>query len=327
MNEWLLASIILAFGTLLNAFCSGMETAFFRVAKLRLLLDAREGGIRQQGLLWLSHRPSLVVATLLIGVNIANFLISLAIVQFSNHLIGGGHAAEVIITALLTPLLFIYADLLPKSVAFAAPYALLKTWSPALFVLMALLFPFAALLWATSQLLARILRESPQVTQQNLARKELAKVFDEGHAVGILRPTQRKIAQEIVTAGQRRIASALILPQRLPRISIDSPKIDALRAAAMRKCPMVLVEDNIAGRPLLGYITVLDIKLNTEDGLPPVRPLLQLSSEESHITALHKLCSTGERIAKVTGRGGALLGFILADRLAQELRETDWQGS
>lgn len=323
MSLWL-STLLLVLGTLLNAFCSGMETAFFRVAKLRLLLDAKQGGFWAKARLWLCRRPSLVVASLLVGVNLANFVISYAIVKISDRLFAGSYGTEVAISILLTPLLFIYADLLPKSVAFAAPYGMMQRWTPVLFVLIALLFPLSALLWALSQLLTAVLGESPQTTQENLARKELTKVFDEGQAVGILRPAQRRIAQEIVTAGQRRVSNSVVLAHRLPRVAMDAPKVDALRAAAMRKCPHILVEDTLPGKPLLGYVTVLDIKLREGNELPPIRPLLQLSSEETHITALHKMFSKGERIAKVVGRGGAVLGFVLSDRLANELNDAEW---
>ena len=62
-------------GMLLSAFFSGAETGFYRVTRVRLVLDAMGGDWIASRLLSLTNNPTLFVATTLIGNNLANYLI------------------------------------------------------------------------------------------------------------------------------------------------------------------------------------------------------------------------------------------------------------
>ena len=68
-----------------SAFFSGTETGFYRVAKVRLVMDAKSGGWVSKALLWIANHTSLIVATVLIGNNLANYLISLSLVLLSSR--------------------------------------------------------------------------------------------------------------------------------------------------------------------------------------------------------------------------------------------------
>jgi Mg2+/Co2+ transporter CorB len=84
---WVFAMLIL--GVLLSAFFSGSETGFYRVARVRLVLDGMGGDTLSRFLLFLTNHPALFVATTLIGNNIANYLVSLAVVIFAQQLFTG----------------------------------------------------------------------------------------------------------------------------------------------------------------------------------------------------------------------------------------------
>ena len=65
---WLLILMWLV-GIFLSAFFSGTETGFFRVTRVRLMLDGLGGDPFARALLWLTNNPALFVATTLIAVN------------------------------------------------------------------------------------------------------------------------------------------------------------------------------------------------------------------------------------------------------------------
>ncbi len=90
----MLVIALFAVGLLLSAFFSGAETGFYRVTRVRIVLDALAGDRIARGLLWLTNRPYLFVATTLVGNNIANYLTSLAAVMGAQRLYGGGRWAE-----------------------------------------------------------------------------------------------------------------------------------------------------------------------------------------------------------------------------------------
>ncbi len=53
-------------GLLLSAFFSGTETGFYRIARMRLTLDAIGRDQTARRLLWLVNHPSIFVATTLV---------------------------------------------------------------------------------------------------------------------------------------------------------------------------------------------------------------------------------------------------------------------
>ena len=178
--------VMLAVGVLLSAFFSGSETGFYRVNRVRLVLNSRDGDWVAWGLLQLTNNPSLFVATTLIGNNLANYITSLAIVLIAQGFFAPhSHVAELVAPIVLSPILFVYGELLPKRLFLMAPNRLVRRGGP-LFLLFVLIFaPVAALLWALGRLLQYLLGESPERVRLTLARKELSHVFDEGQEVGI----------------------------------------------------------------------------------------------------------------------------------------------
>lgn len=312
---------LLICGVLLSAFFSGCETGFYRTPRIRLTLDARSGAWAVRVLEVLVRRPSLFVATLLVGNNLANYMVSIAIVQTAAWLWRSDDLfVELGAPVLFSPLVFVYGELLPKSVFFLAPYRFLKWCSPLIAVCTVLFLPLSALLWVVSMLLAKVLGESPQQTQQALARTELHQVFEEGHAAGILQPELRSLAQGLIASADRTVAQYATPVARAPRVGIDSPPAAAIKLAAEKKSPLVLVEENTAGRPIVGYVRAADLRMGSAAKLHPIRPLLVISNKTPRIAALMELRTRREPIAAVANPRGAWIGLVAASRLAGDLR-------
>ena len=182
--------ILLVVGILLSAFFSGSETGFYRVTRVRLVLDARGGSLIARWLLWLTNNPSMFVATTLVGNNLANYLTSIAIVLLAGAYFGENtYVVEIVAPILFSPLVFVYGELMPKHLFFQAPNKLLRLGG-VLFVWFTLLFlPLSMILWVLGRGLQWLVGESPERVQLRLARKELQQVFDEGHEAGILEPS------------------------------------------------------------------------------------------------------------------------------------------
>ena len=127
--------VILLFilGMALSAFFSGSETGFYRVTRVRLVLDGLGGDWIARSLLWLTNNPTLFVATTLIGNNLANYLTSLSIVIGTSLILGGNsYLAEMFLPIALAPFVFVYGELMPKNLFYAAPNMLLRNAPPKL---------------------------------------------------------------------------------------------------------------------------------------------------------------------------------------------------
>ncbi|MDA7903960.1 DUF21 domain-containing protein, partial [Mariniblastus sp.] len=110
----LITILLLLLGIFLSAFFSGCETGFYRASRVRFVIAGLDGDLISQYLIKLFNNPTLFVATTLIGNNVANYLTSLAIVLLAQQMTGS-NAAEMLAPILLSPLLFVYGELLPKN--------------------------------------------------------------------------------------------------------------------------------------------------------------------------------------------------------------------
>ena len=312
------AVILWLFGLGLSAFFSGSETGFYRVTRIRLVLDALEGDRIAKGLWWMINRPALFVATSLVGNNVANYVTSLATV-IGVHSLEWPSTMEFVAPLILSPVIFIYGELLPKQLFFQAPYRFLRRGGP-LFLGCGVLFaPFSAVLWGFSKLLELVMGESHQQVQLRLARRELQSALDEGREVGVLTPAQRQLAQGLFSAAGESVMDFALPPQRMARARLGMAKDDVLRLARRQRSPVLPVEDTTRERNLVGYLRVVDVKLGPNVELREVRPLLAISAAERHLNALMKMHAAGETLAKVVDEEDNLVGLLLLQRLVEPL--------
>jgi len=315
-----IALALAAVGLFSSALFSGSETGFYRAGRLRLVLDALGGDHVSRGLVWLTNLPMLFVATVLVGNNAGDYLTSLAIVIGVGLLIpDGGHAAELIAPLLLAPVLFVYGDLLPKSLYLQAPNRLFRRSGPLLLVFVVLFFPVSALLWGLNRLLGRLLGESPEPIRLTLARRELRRVLEEGHEAGILHPAQRSLAQGIFAVAKRPVTQFVTPLGKLPRARRDMSKEDVLGLARRYRIAVVPVESAEVAGELSDYVRVIDLGLGASDQIGPLRPLLEIPETATHLSALMQMHSAKESLARVVDSRGATMGIVAADRLHEPL--------
>lgn len=308
-----------AVGLFLSAFFSGSETGFFRVARVRLVLDALGGDPVARGLLWLTNHPSLFVATALVGNNLANNLTSLAIVIGTQATIGGGsHAAELIAPLVLAPVLFVYGDLVPKTLFLQAPNRLLRAGGPLFLFFVVLFFPVSVMLWGLNKILAWVVAESPERVSLTLARRELGRVLEEGREAGILHPAQQGLARGIFTLARQGVTRYATPLKDLSRARTDMVREDVLRLAKRYRVSAIAVEDHDTSR-LVGYVRVVELELQGSDWLGTVRPLLEIPSAATHIDALTRMQNAEESFAQVVDAQGRTVGILTTENLREPL--------
>ena len=315
-----LALILMAVGLVLSAFFSGSETGFYRVTRVRLVVDALGGSFISRALLWLANRPTAYVATALVGNNLANYVTSLAVVIGAQQLFPrGGTAVNLLAPVVLAPVIFILGELLPKNLFFEAPNRLLKRCAPPLVVCGVLFAPVTLVLWAFSLVLQKLTGASPQEVRLKLARRELRDLFTEGHEAGILRPVQRTLAQAmLVVAGQplQRFASPA---GRVVRVTTTMKKSDVLRIAQRHGRTLLPVEETRGKRELVGYLRTVDLYLDDGTALPEPKPMVQLEAGQSCLSALRKLSQTEDALGHVVSPSGETVGFVTGRELRMAL--------
>ena len=312
----ILISLLLLVGLLLSAFFSGSETGFYRVTRLRLVIDALAGDLPSRGLLWLSNRPTLFVATTLVGNNLANYLTSLAIVMASQRFFPrGGTAVDLLGPIIMAPVIFILGELLPKLLFYAAPNRLLRRSALPLFAFGVLFAPLTLLLWIFSGLVRVVTKASPQEVRLSLARRELAGMLSEGHEAGLLRPVQQTLAQSLLSVAKQPIKNFALPANRVVRVTTTMSKSDVLRVARRNHRTLLPVEEPQGKRALIGYLRTVDLYLDDSPILPEPLPLVTLSEYDLFFAALRKMSQAEDALGHIVDPSGRTVGFVTGREL------------
>jgi len=306
------------FGLFLSAFFSGSETGFYRATRLRLVLDAMAGDRTARGLLFLTNHPALFVATALVGNSVANYMISLAaVIAMSEVFPLLKEPAEIIASIVLAPIALVYGELLPKNLYLQAPNRLLRRGGALFLFFVVLFFPLAGMLWLLGRLLARVTRTAHEPIRLVLAQRELRRILAEGHEAGILHPAQQSLAHGILAIARKPVRQFLTPPGHLVQVRADMSKQAVLRLAERNHTAVIPVAD-ATGR-LVGYVRVVDLGLHEGNDLAPVRSLPEVRDDSSHLTALMRLESSGDSLARVVNARGDTLGIVTLERLREPL--------
>ncbi|NOZ38829.1 MAG: DUF21 domain-containing protein, partial [Planctomycetes bacterium] len=271
--------------------------------------------------LWLAHQPSLFIATTLVGNNLANYVTSLAVVMASQHFYPeGGALVAVLGPIMLAPVLFLFGELLPKNLFFAAPNRLLKRCTPALLICTVLFAPLTLLLWAFSRVLQFFTKNSPQELRLRLARRELGELLAEGHEMGILLPAQQSLAQSMLAVAGLPVKNFALPAGRAVRATTTMSKSDVLRVAQRHRRTLLPVEDTRQGsRRLVGYLRMMELYLDKSPKLPAARPLVELQAEQSCLSALRQLSQSDDALGHVIGDDNKTVGFVTGRELRMAL--------
>ncbi len=312
-------TLLFLLGLFFSAFFSGSETGFYRLNRIRLIFDARSGDKIAGLLLWLTNHPTLVVGATLVGNNLANYLTSFAIVAMVSQSHWDSRWSELGATVAMSPIVFVYGELLPKSAFFRAPNRLIRLGGPLMIVCVAIFAPVAGLLWAIGLALQRILGETPLQFRQSVARHELQQIFQEGHDVGLLMSSQQRLSRNLFGVASRPVRGFCAPPHQLLDTRLGEPKERLLEIAARRGLTSAPILDPVDGETWMGYVRIVDLYLNDSPTIDAIRPLPQVLSEESYLDALMYLQDQGEKMAQVLGPDGSPVGLVFAESLVEPL--------
>lgn len=160
--------ILYLFFLLCSAYCACSETAYTAVSKVRLRTLADKGNKKAKKALWICDRFDKTLTTILIGNNV--FHASCA--SLSALLVMRQFAAEYVVygTLLTTLIVYLFAEMIPKSLAKARSEEIALAFAPSMMLFVKLLTPVSTLFSGISNLMSKFLSsgESKTVTEEDL---------------------------------------------------------------------------------------------------------------------------------------------------------------
>lgn len=249
----LLAALLLSF------ISSGMETALYRVSRVRLRVRADRGQRRAKAVLAVLNRLDAMVTTILIDNNIAayagTYFLTLQLTAWKVP-----HIAFVT-TAVITPLFFVFTESLPKQLAYNNAEAFSLAMIRAFTAFRWILAPVVWLLNRVSHWLGRLFRTRSDIDISRSQRSMLVEHLSAGVAERVLTEEQNHMAVRIMQLEGISAADCMIPLDKLTVLPSGAARGGALAEMSKRRTELALLVD-AAGRPTGRVVTMAALVLN-----------------------------------------------------------------
>ncbi len=322
MTFFSIASAVLFF-VLMTAFFAGTETALVSINRISLRHRAEAGDRNALRLLKILEDPDRMLVSLLVGTNLATVA---AATVFSHFLIvRGSPSPEILTTLLVTPLLLIFGEIIPKALFRQRALLWMPEFSGVLELSFRILFPLSKLVEGANDLLLRCLRQKGK-TPPNLfvTKAEIKYLVQESEREGILKPAERSLIYQIFELGEKKVGGLMIPLSKtlsLPETATVADLIEQARKSGLTRLP---VQDH-SGR-FVGFVNLFDVAYEEELTKPIkgfIRPLLSVQEDVVVDEVLMALRTRKSPIAIVTDASGEAKGLVVLEDLLSELVGSD----
>ncbi len=241
----ILNSLGLVSSLLLSFISSGMETALYRVSRVRMRIRSDRGEARAGMVLSVLERLDAMVTAILINNNMAAYAGTYFLtLQFA---LWNAPHPEIIATAIITPLFFVLTESLPKQLAYTHADTFSLELVRVFAALRNILSPAVRLLNATSALLRRAIGSTGETTLSQSQRAMLLEHLNAGVAENILTEEQNRMAVRIMHLEGISAGDSMIPLSRLLLLPSSATRSGALSAMARRGAQTALLTDSDGG--------------------------------------------------------------------------------
>lgn len=297
-----------------SALFSGTETAYSSVNKLRLKNYESQGNKKAAKALKLANRFDEVLTAVLIGNNIVNIAASSVSTLLFVSIFGSKGAG--ISTAVITVLVLVFCEVLPKSYAKKNAEKISLAFASPLWVLVILLKPFVWVLNKLSSLFSKG-DEAPTVTED-----ELKYMIDEIEEEGVIEEQESELVKSALEFDEISVEEILI--PRVKMIGVDvTDSIDEIKQTFTREMYSRLPVYEKSLDNILGIITNKAFFKMLIEGGDDIRGIIQ---EVPHIAdtkliseAMRSMQRSKVHLAIVTDQYGGTKGMITLEDIIEEL--------
>lgn len=191
---------------MLSSYFAATETMYAAVSKVRMRTLADKGNKRAKRVLWITDRFDRTLTTILIGNNIfhaacASLSALLVMQQFSQEYVIYG-------TLLTTFIVYLFAEMIPKSFAKARAEELALFFSGSMMLLIKVLTPISAVFSIISMLLSKLFsgKEEKTVTEE-----ELLSIIETIGDEGVLEPEKQALVNSAIEFRDK-LAEDIMIP-------------------------------------------------------------------------------------------------------------------
>jgi putative hemolysin len=263
------------------------------------------------------------LAGTLAGTNVMHYLLTSAVAFTLTSLIGVDPAnAEIYTVAILTPVIFVFAEVVPKNVFQRHADSLMPRFSWLLYVANRT-FRAIGLVWLMKKLTALAARwtGAPEVEPLTGGPKRyIASLLQEALSERHQGEDQSELIERVVKLSDTPVRFVMVPQHRVVMISADADRERLVRLARSTEHARVLV---YGGRrtQIIGLVKIDELLRDSGWRRVGERvvPVLQLRPFETVANAMARMQRIQKEMAIVTGFGGGLLGMVTLRDLLDEV--------
>lgn len=306
----------------LSAFFSGSETSMLSLNRYRLRHLSKSGHRAAKRALKMLKRPDRLLGTILIGNTFANILASALATVLAGRLFGDVGVA--IATVILTFMVLIFAEVLPKTIAAVKPQGFAFGASLPLQIVLTVIYP---IVWLINNLVAGLLKifglKLPTHLNDALTLEEISSVIRASK--GSLTKRYENMLMGVLDLQNATIEDVMVPHNHIVGIDLNDQWEDILQQLSNSPFSRLpLYRDNIDN--IVGILHLKDFTYLLKQPLMDLAQLEKLVKPPYFIpestNLLHQLANfqkNGENIAMVVDEYGAIQGLATAEDILEEV--------
>ena len=329
MADKILLVLIAVLTVILSALFAGAETGIYQLSRLRLRLNIKRKRLPFIILDKVMRDRTGLLLSILIGNSLTHYIVTSIVTYMLLSQARSPHTAELFATLVTAPILFVFAEVIPKNIFFYRADLLMPYLSPILYAFHRLLSlcGVVPLLKFISSLFGRLagLTSSPKTVITSAQRRKVRAILQDTHEEGILSSVQTDIMNRLVRISEVRMRSVMIPINNVQMVDLNSDNsalLDKLKIYAFTRLPV------IEGRPenIVGFINIYEALSSSErfaDLRNFIEPIRKLDADTTVTDAINIMQSENQKIVLVTrvDRAGRErhLGIVTMKDLVEEL--------
>ncbi len=314
--------ILLVVLLILSIYFSATETSITAAGKGKLLALSDEYPHRRKGFLWLVDNTAKAINVTLIGNNLVNIAASAVATTLALKLFGAlGPALAV---AVMTVLIVVFCEILPKNFAIAKRERVLLFSLPFLKLFSTIMTPVTWSLRAVLKLFGAIAGTDLVSYSSLISRQEIDHIVSEGSAAGALEEDERKMIHGVIAFEETRVSEVMEPRTDVYAIEQEGTAEEAVKIfieSGHSRIPVYREDlDQVIGilyaKDLLGPLARSDKNISI---LKLMRKPLFVPETMKTDEALDTMKKSRTHIAIVIDEYGGMAGLITLEDLIEEI--------
>ncbi|MGJ8562718.1 MAG: HlyC/CorC family transporter [Alphaproteobacteria bacterium] len=324
--ESIIKILIILLLLIISAFFSGSETALTAASRARMHAAERDGDVKASIVGRLLASRERLIGALLLGNNLVNILASTLMAGLVLYIVGDGVLATALATFIMTVLVLIFAEVLPKTYAITQPdQAALKVAKP-VSLIVAIFAPIVSVIQVIVNGVLKLFGVNSDATAWTAA-EEIRGAVDLHHKEGGVAKRARDQIIGVLELGYLTVEDVMVHRKNLTTIDADLPPEQMLKAILSSnhsRLPLWKGEpDNV-----IGILHVKDIlrSLARADGEIPTINAKKIAREAWFVPEttpvakqLRAFQQKREHFALVVDEYGTLMGVITLEDILEEI--------